>query len=33
MLDVSRSVDSTAKFIEIVYDLERKTTNTWAQES
>jgi flagellar basal-body rod protein FlgF len=33
MLDVSRSVDSTAKFIEIVYDLERKTTNTWAQQS
>jgi flagellar basal-body rod protein FlgF len=32
MLDVSRSVEATAKFIEIVYDLERKTSNTWAQQ-
>jgi flagellar basal-body rod protein FlgF len=32
MLDVSRSVDTTAKFIEVIYDLERKTSNTWAQQ-
>lgn len=33
MIDVSRSVGSTAKFIEVMYDLERKATNTWAQQS
>jgi len=33
MLDVSRSVDNTAKFIEVIYDLERKTSSTWAQQS
>ncbi len=32
MLDVSRSVESTAKFIEVIYDLERKTSNTWSQQ-
>lgn len=32
MIDVSRSVGSTAKFIEVIYDLQRKTANTWAQQ-
>ncbi|MBY0408200.1 MAG: flagellar hook-basal body complex protein [Rickettsiales bacterium] len=32
MIDVSRSVTSTAKFVEIMYDLQRKTSNTWAQQ-
>lgn len=33
MLDVSRSVENTAKLIEVIYDLERKTSNTWAQQT
>lgn len=33
MLDVSRSVETTAKLIEVIYDLERKTSNTWSQQS
>jgi flagellar basal-body rod protein FlgF len=33
MMDVSRAVANTAKFIEIMYDLQRKTANTWAQQS
>ncbi|MEZ5690835.1 MAG: flagellar hook-basal body complex protein [Rickettsiales bacterium] len=33
MMDVSNSVSNTAKFIEVIYDLERKTSNTWAQMS
>jgi flagellar basal-body rod protein FlgF len=33
MMEVSRSVASTAKFIETMYDLQRKATNTWAQQS
>lgn len=32
MIKVSRSVADTAKFIEVVYDLQRKTANTWAQQ-
>lgn len=32
MISLSRSVDSTAKFIEVMYDLERKSANTWAQQ-
>lgn len=32
MLQVGRSVANTAKFIEAVYDLQRKTSNTWAQQ-
>lgn len=33
MIDVSRSVTSTAKFIETMYDLQRKASNIWAQQS
>jgi flagellar basal-body rod protein FlgF len=33
MMDVSRSVGNTAKMIEVLYDLQRKTANTWAQQS
>ncbi len=33
MIDVSRSVANTAKMIETMYDLQRKTNNTWAQQS
>jgi flagellar basal-body rod protein FlgF len=33
MMDVARSVEGTAKFIEAVYDLERKTSNIWAKQS
>ncbi len=33
MIDVSRSVSSTAKYIETMYDLQRKTTNTWTQQA
>lgn len=33
MIDVSRSVANTAKFIEAMYDLQRKTANTWAQQA
>lgn len=29
--ELSRSVNSTAKFIEVMYDLERKTSNTYAR--
>jgi len=32
MIDVSRSVSSTAKFIETMYDLQRKASNIWAQQ-
>lgn len=32
MMDVSRSVGNTAKFIESMYDLQRKASNTWAQQ-
>ena len=33
MIDVSRSVASTAKMIETMYDLQRKSANTWAQQA
>jgi flagellar basal-body rod protein FlgF len=33
MIDVSRSVGSTAKYIETIYDLQRKTTNAWTQQA
>lgn len=33
MIDVTRAVGSTAKFIEVMYDLQRKTTTTWTQQS
>lgn len=33
MIDVSRSVGSTAKYIETLYDLQRKTSNVLAQQS
>ena len=29
----TNGVDNTAKFIEVVYDLERKTSDAWAQQS
>ncbi len=32
MIDISRSVTDTAKFVEIMYDLQRKTANTYAQQ-
>lgn len=33
MIDVSRSVANTAKMIETMYDLQRKSANTWAQQA
>jgi len=33
MISLSRSVASTAKFIETMYDLERKASSTWVQQS
>lgn len=33
MIDVSRSVGSTAKFVEIVYDLQRKAASAWSSQS
>lgn len=32
MIDVSRKVSDTAKYIETLYDLQRKTTNAWTQQ-
>jgi flagellar basal-body rod protein FlgF len=32
MIEVSRAVANTAKFVEIMYDLQRKTANTWTQQ-
>jgi flagellar basal-body rod protein FlgF len=32
MIDVSRSVGSTARFIEVVYELQRKAASAWAQQ-
>ncbi len=32
MIEVSRGVSSTAKFIEVMYDLQRQASNTWAQQ-
>ncbi len=33
MINVSRSVANTAKMIETMYDLQRKSANTWAQQA
>lgn len=33
MMEVSRSVANTAKFIETMYDLQRKSASTWAQQA
>jgi flagellar basal-body rod protein FlgF len=33
MVDVQHSVSDTAQFIAIVYDLERKTSDAWAQQA
>lgn len=33
MMNLSHSVTDTAQFISIIYDLERKASNTWAQQS
>lgn len=32
MITISRTVSDTAKFVEVMYDLQRKTSNTWAQQ-
>lgn len=32
LIDVSRSTSNTAKLIETIYDLQRKTNNTWSQQ-
>lgn len=32
MMEVSRAVGSTSKFIELIYDMQRKASNTWAQQ-
>lgn len=33
MISLSHNVTDTAKFIEAMYDLQRKASNTWAQQS
>ena len=33
LIDVSRSVSTTAKFVEVMYDLQRKTASTYAQQN
>jgi flagellar basal-body rod protein FlgF len=33
LTELSRSTGSTAKMIETLYDLERKTSNTWTQQA
>lgn len=33
LTELSRSSGNTAKFIEVMYDLQRKTSNTWTQQS
>jgi len=33
MITLSHNVADTDKFIEVIYDLERKASNTWAQQS
>jgi flagellar basal-body rod protein FlgF len=33
MMEVSRSVANTAKFIESMYDLQRKAATTYAQQA
>lgn len=32
MISISRSVTEVAKFVEVMYDLQRKTSNTFAQQ-
>lgn len=32
MIEISRQVGSTAKFIEVMYELQRKSTTTWTQQ-
>ncbi len=32
MIEVSRAVGGTAKYIEIMYDLQRKTSTAWTQQ-
>ena len=32
MISISRSVTEVAKFVEVMYDLQRKTSNTYAQQ-
>ncbi len=32
MIEVSRAVANNAKYIETIYDLQRKAANTWAQQ-
>jgi len=32
MISISRSVTETAKFVEVMYDLQRKASNTFAQQ-
>jgi flagellar basal-body rod protein FlgF len=32
MIEISRGVGNTAKFIEVVYELQRKAANIWAQQ-
>ncbi len=32
MINVSRAVGNTAKFVEVMYDLQRKAANAWAQQ-
>ncbi len=33
MIDISRQVAGTAKYIEIMYDLQRKTSSAWTQQA
>lgn len=33
MMSLSHAVTDTAQFIAIIYDMERKASNTWAQQS
>jgi len=33
MMDVSRSMASVSKYIETLYDLQRKATSTWTQQA
>jgi flagellar basal-body rod protein FlgF len=32
LIKVSRAMESTAKFVETIYDLQRKTANAWAKQ-
>jgi len=32
LIDVSHAVTNTSQFISIVYDLERKAADAWAQQ-